>query len=80
MIFIGLKRYCYAYMKPWWVSISVEVVGNNLYEPRDNLSLALETDGALVAMNLLEVAEECGVDVRLELSLGLSSGKVECKK
>ncbi|KAH0470495.1 hypothetical protein IEQ34_000218 [Dendrobium chrysotoxum] len=28
----------------------------------------------------LGVVEECGVDVRIELSLGLSSDKVECKK
>ncbi|KAH0470497.1 hypothetical protein IEQ34_000220 [Dendrobium chrysotoxum] len=69
-----------------YVPISVKVVGNNLYEPRDNLSLALEMDGleqsaqALLAMDLFEVAKECGVDVRLELPLKLSSGKVECKK
>ncbi|KAH0470978.1 hypothetical protein IEQ34_000701 [Dendrobium chrysotoxum] len=43
----------------------MEVIGNNLYEPRDNSSLALEIDS---------------VDVKLELSLGLSSGEVDCRK
>ncbi|KAH0470492.1 hypothetical protein IEQ34_000215 [Dendrobium chrysotoxum] len=30
--------------------------------------------------NLLEVVKECGVDVKLDLSLGLSSGEMECRK
>ncbi|KAH0470826.1 hypothetical protein IEQ34_000549 [Dendrobium chrysotoxum] len=44
-VFIGPKGYCYTYMMPCWVSILMEVIGNNLYEPRDNSSFALETDG-----------------------------------
>ncbi|KAH0471030.1 hypothetical protein IEQ34_000753 [Dendrobium chrysotoxum] len=32
-------------MMPCWVLISMKVVGNNLYEPRDYPSLALEMDG-----------------------------------
>ncbi|KAH0471007.1 hypothetical protein IEQ34_000730 [Dendrobium chrysotoxum] len=35
---------------------------------------------APVAMDLLEMVKERGVDVKLDLSLGLSSGEVECKK
>ncbi|KAH0471093.1 hypothetical protein IEQ34_000816 [Dendrobium chrysotoxum] len=35
---------------------------------------------APAAIDSLEVVEGCGVGVRLELSLGLSSGKVECRK
>ncbi|KAH0470296.1 hypothetical protein IEQ34_000019 [Dendrobium chrysotoxum] len=81
----------------------MEVIGNNLYEPRDNPSLAFEMGGitarrkiarmeldlirplersapALAMMDSLEVVEECCVDVMLELSLGLSSDEVECKK
>ncbi|KAH0471075.1 hypothetical protein IEQ34_000798 [Dendrobium chrysotoxum] len=42
-VIIGPKGYCYANMMPCWVPISMEVIGNNLYEPRDNPSLALET-------------------------------------
>ncbi|KAH0470827.1 hypothetical protein IEQ34_000550 [Dendrobium chrysotoxum] len=44
-IFIGTKGYCYAYMIPCWVPISMEFIRNNLYEPWDNPSLALEMDG-----------------------------------
>ncbi|KAH0470706.1 hypothetical protein IEQ34_000429 [Dendrobium chrysotoxum] len=66
----------------------MEVIGNNLYEPKVNLSLAFKMGGvtakrsapALAMMDSLEVVEECCVDVRLELSLGLSSDEVECKK
>ncbi|KAH0470593.1 hypothetical protein IEQ34_000316 [Dendrobium chrysotoxum] len=63
----------------------MEVIGNNLYESRDNSSLPLEADGvvsvlALVAMGSLEVVEECGVDIKLEIFLGLSSGEVKCRK
>ncbi|KAH0470765.1 hypothetical protein IEQ34_000488 [Dendrobium chrysotoxum] len=32
------------------------------------------------AMYLLEMVKERGVDVKLDLSLGLSSGEVECRK
>ncbi|KAH0470494.1 hypothetical protein IEQ34_000217 [Dendrobium chrysotoxum] len=67
MVFIGTKCYCYAYMMTCFVPISKEVIGKNLYETRDNPTLALETDG-------------CGVDVSLNFSLGLSSGKVECRE
>ncbi|KAH0470518.1 hypothetical protein IEQ34_000241 [Dendrobium chrysotoxum] len=42
--FIGSKGYYYAYMMPWWVPISMGVVGNNLYKPRDDPRLALEMD------------------------------------
>ncbi|KAH0470357.1 hypothetical protein IEQ34_000080 [Dendrobium chrysotoxum] len=43
-VFIGPKGYWYTYMMPCWVPILMEVIGNNLYEPRDNSSFALETD------------------------------------
>ncbi|KAH0470381.1 hypothetical protein IEQ34_000104 [Dendrobium chrysotoxum] len=72
-IFIDPKGYCYAYMKPYWVPISMKVVGNNLYEP-------MLSAQALAVIESLEVMEECGVEVRLELSLGLSSSEVECRK
>ncbi|KAL0928478.1 hypothetical protein M5K25_000362 [Dendrobium thyrsiflorum] len=42
----------------WWVPISMEVIGNNLYMPRDNPSLALETDGVAAGDWLVEVAGE----------------------
>ncbi|KAH0470900.1 hypothetical protein IEQ34_000623 [Dendrobium chrysotoxum] len=70
LLFTG---YCYAYMKPYWVPISMKVVGNNLYEP-------MLSAQALAVIELLEVVEECGVEVRLELSLGLSSSEVKCRK
>ncbi|KAH0471156.1 hypothetical protein IEQ34_000879 [Dendrobium chrysotoxum] len=35
---------------------------------------------APTTMNLVEVVKECSVDVKLDLSLGLSSGEVECRK
>ncbi|KAH0470798.1 hypothetical protein IEQ34_000521 [Dendrobium chrysotoxum] len=75
-----------------WVPIFMEIIGNNLYKLKDNMSLALEIDEldligqlkwsapALAAMDLPEVMEECCMDVWLELSLGLSSGEVECRK
>ncbi|KAH0470467.1 hypothetical protein IEQ34_000190 [Dendrobium chrysotoxum] len=69
----------------------MKVVRNNLYELRDNLSLALEMNEVVISdwevevtaptvMESFEVMEECGVEVRLELSLGLSSCEVECRK
>ncbi|KAH0471094.1 hypothetical protein IEQ34_000817 [Dendrobium chrysotoxum] len=44
-VFIGPKGYCYAYIMLCWVLISMKVIGNNLYKPRDNPSLALKMDG-----------------------------------
>ncbi|KAH0470610.1 hypothetical protein IEQ34_000333 [Dendrobium chrysotoxum] len=44
-IFIWPKGHGYAYMMPCWVLISIKVIGNNLYELRDNPSLALVMDG-----------------------------------
>ncbi|KAH0471008.1 hypothetical protein IEQ34_000731 [Dendrobium chrysotoxum] len=86
MIFIGTKGYCYAYMMPCWVPMSIEFIGNNLYEIRDNPSFMLEMDGVVASvptpmlMDSLEVVKECGVDVKLELSLWLSSSEVEYRK
>ncbi|KAH0470711.1 hypothetical protein IEQ34_000434 [Dendrobium chrysotoxum] len=57
-IFIGLKGYYYAYMMPCWVLISMKVVGNNLYEPRDYPNLALEMDGVATGDWKVVVARE----------------------
>ncbi|KAH0470905.1 hypothetical protein IEQ34_000628 [Dendrobium chrysotoxum] len=75
-----------------WVPIFMKIIGNNLYKSRNNLSLALETDGK-DHMNRVgfdrTIKMECpspggdgfaGGYGRLELSLRLSSGKVECRK
>ncbi|KAH0470820.1 hypothetical protein IEQ34_000543 [Dendrobium chrysotoxum] len=55
----------------------MKVVKNNMYKPRDN---SKRSATALAAFNLLELVEECGVDVSLKFSLGLSSGEVGCRK
>ncbi|KAH0470306.1 hypothetical protein IEQ34_000029 [Dendrobium chrysotoxum] len=47
-VFIEPRVYYYAYIMPLWVPISMEVVGNNLHEPRDNLSLALAMGGVAI--------------------------------
>ncbi|KAH0471017.1 hypothetical protein IEQ34_000740 [Dendrobium chrysotoxum] len=44
-IFLRPIGYCYSYIMPFWVPIFMEFVGNNVYESRDNPSLALEMDG-----------------------------------
>ncbi|KAH0470438.1 hypothetical protein IEQ34_000161 [Dendrobium chrysotoxum] len=74
---VEVTGYCYAYMMPCWVPVSMEFIRNNLYEPMNNPKRSVPTS---VAMDLLEVVKECDVDVKLELSLALSSGEVECNK
>ncbi|KAH0471029.1 hypothetical protein IEQ34_000752 [Dendrobium chrysotoxum] len=64
-------------MMPCWVPVSMEFIRNNFYEPMNNPKWSVP---ASVAMDLLEVVKECDVDVKLELSLALSSGEVECYK
>ncbi|KAH0470385.1 hypothetical protein IEQ34_000108 [Dendrobium chrysotoxum] len=67
IIVIGPKGYCYAYMMPCWVPISMKVIRNNLVRRPDGDGIA--GGGGRVW---------CGG--QLEHSLGLSFGKVECKK
>ncbi|KAH0470506.1 hypothetical protein IEQ34_000747 [Dendrobium chrysotoxum] len=41
----GPIDYYYAYIMPCWVPISMEFIGNNVYEKTDNPSFVLKMDG-----------------------------------
>ncbi|KAH0470418.1 hypothetical protein IEQ34_000141 [Dendrobium chrysotoxum] len=70
-IFIGSKGYCYSYMMPCWVLISMKVVGNNLYEPRDYPNLALEMDGVAAGdWKVVVAGESSGLSIVSNDSFG----------